>query len=237
MNRLRMIGLVLAGVLAAAPAVQAQVRPHFDVNALVGLPQGAFQENVDDVGFGLSAFGGLGLGQTPVTLGLELGGMIYGYDSRDEILSPNIPEVTVDVATTNNIVMGHFVLRLQPPTGTVRPYLDGLVGFKYFFTETRIDSERDYDDRPIAASTNFDDGAASYGAGGGLDIRVYDGPLGDERHPVALSVNLGVRYLFGGEAEYLREGSIRRDGDRVTYEVERSETDLLIPQLGVRLAF
>lgn len=143
--------------------------------------------------------------------------------------------MTVDVETSNNIMLGHFVLRLQPATGAVRPYLDGLVGLKYLFTETRIENERS--EEPVAASTNFEDVAFSYGAGGGLDINVWSGPMGEGKRPGSVAVNVGVRYLFGGEAEYLKKGSIRRENGRVAYDVDRSETTLLVPQLGVRLSF
>ncbi len=222
--------------LAAAGEVRAQVRPAIDVNFILGLPQGEFGEHVDAVGFGGTIFGGIGLRDAPLMVGLELGGMIYGFDRRKERF-PNVPEVTIDVETSNNIVMGHLVFRLQPASGVVRPYVDGLVGLKYLYTETSIESERNHGDQPFASSTNFDDVAFSYGAGGGLDLRIFNGPLGEERHPVAIAINLGVRYLFGSEAEYLKEGSIRRVGDDVAYDVERSRTDLLVPQLGVRFNF
>ena len=129
--------------------------------------------------------------------------------------------------------------RMSLPTssGAVRPYVDGLVGMKYLWTETRIENRRDFDDEPIAVSTNFDDAAFSYGAGGGIDVRLYDGPLGEEQRPVSISLNVGVRYLFGAEAEYLKEGSIRQSGGSVRYDVERSKTDLLVPQFGVRFSF
>lgn len=229
--------LIVAVCLLAVLPAQAQVRPAFDLNFIMGIPQGEFDEHVGTLGYGIEAFGGIGVGQTPVVLGLSLGGMIYGYEHRKEPFSPTIPDVTVDVKTSNNIFMGHFVLRLQPPTGAFRPYLDGLVGLKYLFTETRIESERFDNDEPIAASTNFDDVAFSYGAGGGLDLRLYDGPLGEHKKPVSIALNIGFRYLLGSEAEYLKEGSIRRGNGKVTYEVERSRTDLLVPHLGVRFAF
>lgn len=226
--------LILAALLPVS-ATFAQVRPEVDVNVILGIPQGAFNEHVDDVGFGLEAFAGIFLPGTPVVVGAQFGGMIYGYEERSEPFSTTIPDVTVDVETSNNILMGHFVLRLQPPTGAVRPYIDGLVGFKYLFTETRIENEGFRDEEPVAVSTNFDDGAFSYGAGGGLDIRVYRGWLGKEGETGEVAIHFGARYLFGGEAEYLKEGSIRRAGGRVEYDVDRSRTDLLVPQFGVRL--
>lgn len=236
-----MRSILFAGLLAGASLLlstpaDAQVRPEADVNFLLGFPQGEMRENVDNVGFGLNLFGGVGLQDSPVVLGAELGLMIYGFERRREPFSNTIPDVTVDVETSNNVVMGHLVLRMQPPTGAVRPYLDGLFGFKYFFTQTSVESDRFGDQEPIATSTNFDDAALSYGVGGGLKATVWEGAL-QEGRPGAVAINVGVRYLFGGEAEYLQEGSIRRTNGSVTFDVDRSETDLLVVLIGASLRF
>lgn len=234
-----LLRLVLLALFLLSAAVQAQVRPQGDLYFVTGLPRGDFRANVDDPGFGLSVFGGLGFEGVPVVLGAELGFLIYGQEVRREPFSSTIPDVRVRVVTSNNIATGHLVLRLQPPRGAVQPYLDGLVGFKYFFTETRIESENRSDDEPIAASTNFDDAAPSYGVGGGVQVKLYGGygerPRG---HVQALNLTLGVRYLLGGEAEYLKRGSIERHRDgTLEYDVSRSKTDLLMPHLGVTLRF
>ena len=236
-SRLFAYGLLLtAGFFAALPA-HAQVRPQGELSFIVGLPQGEFNEHVDQAGFGGSLFGGIGLGASPVTLGLDLAFMVYGYERRSEPFSNTIPDVTVDVTTSNNIGMGHLVLRLEPPSGAIRPYLDGLVGLKYLYTETNIENEGFGDNESIARSVNFDDTALSYGVGGGLNVRVYSGQLGEDTPHGIILVNLGARYLFGGEAEYLQKGSIRRENGEVTFDVDRSRTDLLIPQLGVSFVF
>ena len=229
--------LVLLTLLSVSQTLHAQVKPQVDVNLLLGFPQGEFKEHVDQLGFGADIFAGIGLGRTPVVFGIEFGGMIYGYERRNEPFSTTIPDVTVDVETSNNILLGHFVLRLQPASGAVRPYIDGLFGVKYLFTETRIENEGFTGDEPIAVSTNFDDAALSYGAGGGIDIMIVRGRTSDGNKPFTLSINLGIRYLLGAEAEYLKEGSIRRESGRVSYDVKRSKTDLLLPQLGVRFYF
>lgn len=228
--------------LAGASAVQAQapsdpaIRPQGSVSFLVGVPQGEFRDNVDNLGFGLDVFGGLGVGQSPVVIGLDIGFLIYGRERRSEPFSNTIPDVTVDVQTTNNIFQSHLVLRLQPPNGTVRPYVDALFGFKYLFTQTQIESERFEADDPIASSTNFDDFALSYGVGGGVHIALYR-PQGEEREVESVALKLGAQYLLGSEADYLQEGSIRRVNGAIDFEVERSRTTFLEPYLGVALQF
>lgn len=237
-SRIGVLLLLLTGF--GPPGVHAQsaaseLRPQGSFSFLIGIPQGEFRDNVDNPGFGIDVFGGLGIGASPVVLGLDFGFLIYGRERRSEPFSTTIPDVTVDVETTNNIVQSHFVLRLQPPDGMVRPYVDGLVGFKYLFTETRIEQERFVDEDPIARSTNFDDFALSYGIGGGVDIDLYR-PRPDEQNKVALravALRIGAQYLLGSQAEYLREGSIRRTNGSVTFEVDRSRTTFLEPYLGV----
>ncbi|HDP99988.1 MAG TPA: hypothetical protein ENN22_12500 [bacterium] len=49
-----------------------------------------------------------------------------------------------------------------------------------------------------------------------------------------LMLDLKVRYMFGGEAEYLKEGSINIDqNNNVIYDVSKSDTDFISFHLGV----
>ena len=223
--------IVLAFGVSLAGTVQAQLYPQGDIAVIVGLPQGEFEDKVDNAGIGLSLFGGLGLGKTPIVIGLDAGFLIYGFERRHEPFSTTIPDVTVRVETSNAIAMGHMVLRLQPPGGAVQPYLDGLVGMKYFFTETTIKDDDRFDEEEIASTTNFDDAALSYGVGGGLDIQLY------RTRGSRVMINAGARYLFGRPAEYLQEGSIERRNGRVFFTTDRSETNLLTMQLGLTFKF
>lgn len=235
------IALLLVLSTTGPTSVQAQnasgaVRPQGSISFLVGVPQGEFRDNVSNPGFGLDVFGGLGFGRSPVVIGLDVGFLIYGRERRSEPFSNTIPDVTVDVETTNNILQTHFVLRLQPPEGAIRPYADALIGFKYLFTQTRIESERFGDNEAIASSTNFDDFALSYGIGGGVTIDLYR-PRGEDKEVESVGLQLGVQYLLGSEADYLRKGSIRREGGSIEFDVERSRTTFLEPSLGIAVQF
>ena len=208
---------------------------------LMGVPLGEFRDNTDRLGFGGSVFGGLRIGASPVVFGVDLGFLVYGRSVDTVPFSSTVgPRVQVEVVTTNNIVEPHLVLRLQPADGQVRPYLDGLFGFKYLFTETRVRDEDRFDDEDIASTTNFQDLAVSGGIGGGLDVRVYrGGPKQDVR---TVSVHLGVQYLLGGRAEYLAEGPLEDTNgngelDDSELNVQRSTTPLLQPQIGATLQF
>ena len=206
---------------------------------LLGFPQGEFKDNVDRIGYGVSSEFLYSFGPTPVKIGASLGFLIYGRETREEPFSTTIPDVTVDVTTSNNVLLGHLLLRLQPRVGAIRPYLDGLVGFNYLFTQTKIESQEGQE-QEIATSTNFDDFAFSYGGGGGIMIKVYDGTKKTKPSKgglAAVLVDARVRYLKGSEAEYLKEGSIGREDTEVTYDVIKSNTDLLTVQIGAIFEF
>jgi hypothetical protein len=210
----------------------------FDVGAdfQVGLPQNQFRDNIDEEGYGLCGQFGYFLGDSPIMIGADVGFVNYGTEKRYEPFSDTIPEVTVEVRTTNNILMFHGFVRLQPQEGAVRPYVEGLAGFKYLFTRTSVS---DYSwDETIASYTNYDDLAGSWGVGAGVDIRLWESHQQKGRGIYDVSLTVGAKYLWGPEAEYLKKGSISQNenGD-LTYLVMRSKTDMLTPRVGIRMRF
>jgi hypothetical protein len=224
-----------AVIMLFTGAVQAQ-NFQAGVDFLTGLPQREFRENVDDLGFGVSGEIGGFLGDSPVMIGGKFGFLNYGIERRWEPFSYAIPDVIVRVSTTNNILLAHAFVRLQPREGAVRPYVEGLVGLKYLFTRTSIDSD-DWDD-DTASYTNLDDLTPSYGVGAGVHVRLWQSRARrGHGNPAQLSLNLGARYLWGGDAEYLKKGSIWRQEGEVFYDIHRSTTDLLTPQVGISVRF
>jgi hypothetical protein len=210
------------------------------IDFLAGVPQGAFKDNVNRAGLGGTANIGFAPTGYAYMLGVELGFMNYGTEKRREPFSTTIPDVTVDVETENNFALGHLFLRLQPNTGMIRPYLEGAVGGNYLFTKTTIQNQG----RPgeeVASSTNLDDFAFSFGGGAGVLVVLYSKGEEEDTHGNSelkeLLLDVRCRYMAGSEAEYLREGSIRRVGGQVVYDVNRSQTNLLTIQIGVALRF
>jgi hypothetical protein len=133
---------------------------------------------------------------------------------------------------------------LIAPPSTFRPYVDGLFGFNYFFTETVIRDRDDFfDDDEKLSDTNFEDSALSYGFGAGMQIRLWQrrGEITrtlNDVEPSSVYLNLRGRYMFGREAEYLQKGSIQRTDDgEVIYDVSQSTTNLLHIKLGVVVNF
>ena len=229
---MRRISIVLVALMVIAGGANAQSWQG-GLDLLLGSPQREFRKNVDKIGVGAVLNAGYAPEGTPIMLGLEVGFMNYGSSDRREPFSTTIPDVFVRVSTTNNFILGHAILRLQPNAGVFRPYIQGMAGFNYLFTETKIENENNTG-QEVASSTNLSDGAFSYGGGAGLMFLVYrpdDGGVSD------IFVDLGARYVFGGEAEYLKEGSIRNVNGRVAYDVLRSKTDLLEFVVGVSVRF
>jgi len=232
-------GLILS--LLFSLSAFSQERFYLNLNFSLGSPQNEFRDNVDNLGVGGFGQFSYRLPETPLHIGASLGFLVYGSDTRKESFNPNIPEVKVDVTTTNSILLGHLLMRLQARQGAFRPYLTGLLGFNYLQTQTSVKSERRWgEEDEIASSTNFDDATFSYGGGAGLMIRVFTPPkVEGENNPLSgVYIDLGINTILGGEAEYLKKGSIYQDADgKLIYDVHRSKTDLITWHIGITFEF
>lgn len=221
-------------------SASAQVQPEASVGLLLGFPQGEFRDHVPNLGIGLSGTVGIRIPNSPLIIGGDLGFLIYGHEQRREMISTTIPDVEVRVITSNNILQGNIFLRLKPVTGAVRPYFDGLIGFKYLFTETEIRNVFWADNEPIAESVNLGDLAFGYGIGFGIAFHAVDrtqAKLETGEGPVGILIDIRLRYLMGTEADYLKKGSIEHDRGSVTYDIYTSRTDFLMPFVGVSFVF
>lgn len=201
------------------------------VNFLLAFPQGEFEQQVKHTGFGIGGEAVWSPHPGVFGIGLNLGYIIYGQETRRAPWSYTIPDVTVDVTRQNSIVNFHLLFKIMPAKGTIRPYLDLLAGGAYFFTTTTI--EETYSTNDVATDVNFSDWAWSYGYGGGLMIMVSR----DEFNQIF--IDLKLRYLHGTEADYLKEGSVQvnQNTGTVIYNISTSKTDLLMGQIGVSVSF
>lgn len=206
-----------------------------EVNFVWAIPQNEFSDRLDAEGLGFTAFFGGRVPDAPIVLGTELGLINYGAHERLAMHEFGVPLEVVHVEQTNNILMGHLVLRLQPNTGAIQPYVDLLGGLKYFLTRTRVNSDVVVFREGFSSVSNFRDAALSYGFGGGLELSVLNAPLGWDGRTAVVSLHGGVRYLLGAEAKYLREGSPMLINGRFVFDSVRSRTDLLVPHFGIRV--
>lgn len=199
---------------------------------MLALPQGEFRQNVDNIGFGGSGELVWTPGPIPIFgIGIDASYMVYGNETRRAPFSETIPDVTVDVTRTNNLASAHILFKIQSPIGSIRPYADLLFGGSYLFTQTSINST--YGDKEVVSDLNFSDWAWSYGFGAGILIKV------SEAAGQKIYIDLKGRYLFGTNAEYLKEGSVQIDQNtgKVTYWVSESKTDRITIDLGVMFQF
>ena len=216
---------------------RAQVEFQGGLNFTTGFPQGEFNENINTEGFGGSGYFLYKFPVNSFSAGIAINYLVYGSETREEPLGPSIPDVRVDVTTTNDILYTHLLFRVQPPAGILRPYLDGLLGLGHFTTDTKVEDQNgDGEDDEIASTNHKRDTALNYGFGGGIMIRLYDGRKNFSGLD-AVNLDLGFRYLKGGEAQYLKEGSIDINNGNVNYQVLRSETDIITAHLGVTIDF
>jgi hypothetical protein len=236
MKRIRMVAAIAIAIVALSQLSPAQDRFQASLNFLLAYPQNDFKNNVDRTFYGLSGEFFYCLPKSPFSLGLNLEYMNYGSETRTGPLSEDIPDVWVDVTTRNSIFSAAAVLRLSPTEGPFRPYVEGLVGFNYLFTYTSL-RDADCCGEDIATTTNFDDWTLTYGAGAGVILRALDVRSRQGRSVFSLHLEIGLRYLKGGTAEYLRERSILNDNGSLSYTPLISTTDLVKSHFGIVFRF
>ena len=235
----RLFGILAAGAFLCAAAAPTTGLAQMDFSGSLhfnaGFPRGDFKDNIERNAYGLDGQIFYSPETSPFAVGLELAYMNYGNESRREPFSTTIPDVTVNVETSNNIVQGFLVLRGGAKSGPIRPYADMLIGLNYLFTETKI-TDSSHPDDEIASSVNRDDAAFAYGLGGGVMVPVHTSRKQGQA-PFQIALDGGLRYIKGNEAQYLKKGSIRRENGRVEFDEERSRTDMLKMHLGVLIRF
>jgi len=205
------------------------------LNFQLGIPTGEYNDQIDKAVAGIAGEFLYSPYNSPFGIGISLGWFQVGREKRQEPFSTTIPDVTVDVKTEHGLAQFMILARLQPKRGPILPYADGLLGFNYLYTKTTIENASDGEE--VASTTNSSDNTFAYGFGGGTMIKVYDGTNKASGSPLQAYVDLNFRYTLGGEADYLKEGSIRRDNGVVTYDITRSRTDISIAHIGLTVIF
>jgi hypothetical protein len=198
-----------------------------------GFPAGEWKDRIDTEAFGAAGQIFYSPEASPFAIGLDIGWSNYGTTSREEPFNPNIPEVQVDVETWNNFAQGFVVLRAQSPQGPLQVYGDALAGFNYLYTESKVG---DHDGEDVASTTNQDDTAFACGLGAGVFVPVWRS-TGESKWIEQVSIDLGTRYIWGGQAEYLKEGSLHSANGKVSFETIESRTNLTQVHLGVTARF
>ena len=111
-----------------------------------------------------------------------------------------------------------------------------MFGFNYFLW-TKADL-KDLSDVDVTGKANFDDIALSYAAGGGVMVEFYEKYIGAQNGQKAYTFRLyadfKALYIYGGEAGFIKKGSITIDPDRkIIYDISKSETDVIAIYVGI----
>lgn len=199
-------------------------RAHLGLGFVVAQPVGEFDRYVDQ-GYGGQLNARFRLDPEGwLNLRTDVGFVIYGRETL-HFCSPFGCRVDLDLTTTNSIVFAGIGPEIVVPGEWARPYFFGTFGLGYFSTASSLggsDSGVDY-----ARTVNFDDAVFQSRVGGGIELRLRDGPK-----PIYL--DFGAQYHANGQAEYLREGDIRDNPDgSITLFPRRSDANLMTFRLGV----
>ncbi len=244
LRRLKVIPLIAA--LCGAPLLFLPGSAAAGLEAGLGLsltwPQDEFKEEVDFAwggGFRLG-YGFFEESAAGPSLFFDLSYLNYGRERRVAPFSLTIPEVAVDVVTDNYMVLVSPGVSIGVRRGWFRPYGEFFVGPTYIATRTKIE-DRSLERKEIAGSTNFSDWAYHVGFGGGVKVPLWRRPGTSDTKEKKLSevlLDLKFDYIKGGEAVYLKKGSIRRDDNgNYSYTYYESTTDLFQVRIGCSFRF
>ena len=236
MNKIKYFVAICFAILFFSSSGDAQQSFQGSLNFFLGFPQSEFKNNIDSIGYCGSGHFAYNFPRSSISVGASFGVLVYGREGRTESLSTQNLDFDVNEVTTNMIYMCHFLVRVQPQKGMIRPYLDGSIGFNYLLTITSIKNYRGTETYTLASSNILNDLVLSWGTGGGVMIRVYSKKR-KKRNPFVIYIDFGAHYLWSKEAEYMKEGSIRQEDDQVLYDVYKSTTDLLTGHIGFTFAF
>ncbi len=234
-NIIRKLAVVTAAVAVAGLALSERGTAQFGGDAKgevfgyldLGVPLGDFRSHVD-LGGGAGGGGVLFLGGNRLA-GLRMEGsfLIYGAERARVPLSPTVSFVDVERETTNSILAAGLGPQVYLGTGQIRPYFYGTVGFSAFVTSTSVSGM--YQQEPFASTTNHSDFQLAFTGGGGLSVRIREGP-----NP--LSLDLSASYRYNGVTEYLANGTDNlerlRGGDWVAHPIT-SEANLMTYRVGI----
>ena len=189
-------------------------------------PKEDFSENVNH-GWGGGAYVLYDLDRRGIlSLRLDFNYAAYGRETKRVPLSNTVGgRILVDVVTTNSLFAFGLGAQLSVPVGLMRPY--ATVGFSGLMLSTGTSvSGSDSDDEPFASTNNYEDGTGAPVLGSGLLF------------PVSrfVAIDLGARYHRGGNASYLREGSIIDNPDgTITINALESRTPFMLWFVGVNV--
>lgn len=232
---------------------------YLDLTLTMGIPMAEFAETTSSLPFGFSMkYNHQPSVKLPFLYGLGFSYLSAGSKSIQETETINIYaggviidqfQIPLEFAIRNQIINGHLNFRIQGNNPIVKPYIDFLGGFNYFWTNTTLYDRSgqnffDTDDRNrIFQKTQLGNFTWSAGSSVGVSAHLKN----------ATFLNVSAGYLFGGRLNYYDKNQIEDwdisinannqnpsngsyDSNNVTNTsalAKRSKTDMLLVQAGI----
>jgi hypothetical protein len=218
-----------AQIFAVEPGTSPRSGWGLDIAVQVAQPVHGFADNVNNAfGVGSSVRHHFSWFR-PLGLRGDFAILNYGNERQRVPLSGTVNRVTVEMNTSNNILLVGGGPELAVMQGSFRPYAHGFLGYSHFFTESSAGD--DNGGGAFARSTNFSDGGLATGGGAGIRM-----PLRTRRTEV--SIDGGARFLRNGVRTYLRRGDVidLPDGS-LAFTPRTTNADFWVYYLGISLDF
>ncbi len=210
-----------------------------NVRSAFGAGQGAFKDNAPRL-TGITVEGHVRVRESPLRFGAAWTYLRYATERQRSLgTSEYFTNLPVLVTTSNYLTALHGVVRVQPAKGRVRPYVDGLVGFSFVFTDTTINDAQNgcYGNTACKRARNNEDYGFSVGGGAGVTIDLKSWPGGETHSPGSVDLDIGLRYPYGGEVEHLTNTILDPNSVAAEFTSRRSRTDVLAMQAGFAIQF
>ncbi len=160
-------------------------------------------------------------------VGFSFGYSVMGRNSTEVPINTNYQNINTGELTTRSKIFGyHPLLRLTPLTGKVRPYADGMVGFRQFSTVSKVTAKGT--EGNVSKERNEGDLAFSLGWAAGVQVM-----LGTKAY-----AEVRVERFNSGEATYVDPSSVSvSDQGEVSFNTLTSNTDVTNVLFGVGFRF
>ena len=206
-----------------------------NLHGVLTFPQAEFGEKLDRVGAGF----GLDLGYAPpwlpVAAGVSGNMSWYSSETTDVYVDTDRYRGWMPLGADGKLFTVYIFARLQPHTGVFRPFVEGLTGLNILWMDSSVEDD-EYKDLGFSGANDLTDVGLGYGAGGGLEFRVYSGANNSDQYSEAY-VSLRVRYLYGSRMEYLQAEAISFDEEGKPFvrseDRMRSDIEMLQVMVGI----
>lgn len=228
---MRILPMLLAAGIAALPVhAQNSEANQGTLGGGIGIsaPTGDFDRTWGRNMFMIGAQLAYPLRRVPILqVGFSFGLSMMGKKGADVPITSNVlADTTGELSTRCRVFSYHPLMRLSPLRGRVRPYVDGMVGFRQFSTTTQVTAQGAEEE--LSKERNETDIAFSTGWAAGVQVTLGRLAYAEVR----------VERFDSGEATYVDPESVTvSDQGTVGFNTLTSNTDVVNVLFGLGLRF